>query len=963
MISRNLLLLLSGLFPTLLQAQTAVAQLKVTEHQLSNGMTVWLNEDHSQPVVYGSVVVKAGAKDCPGTGIAHYFEHIMFKGTDRIGTIDYEAEKVYLDSISSLYDRLAQTNDEEGRLAVQREINRLSGLAAQYAIPNEFNRLVTRYGGSSLNAATSYDMTFYYNTFPAHYLEQWSLLYSERLIHPVFRLFQGELETVYEEKNRGDDNLFEGVLEQVTKAIFKEQPYAYPIIGTTENLKNPRMSEMNDFFKRYYVGCNMGIILVGDINPTTALPLLERTFGRIERGIPPQRRLSPLPPISGQNEITVKVPIPIVSARGCLFKAPTDYESDANALDLGLQLLYNGSSGLLDSLQNESVLLAAASMRLALNDAGVTGYFVIPKLLGSAQKAMAIVKEQVSRIQRGDFSDDMFQAVKLDAIRKAEMEIETPGNRAQKMIEVMASGHSWQDYLRQVEARRHLTRSDAVAAMRKYLGNDYYLLRKKYGKSDKDRLKQPGYKPVVPRHIDEQSDFARYLASIPTEQHEPRAVDFDRDAIATSLNGHVMLYTVYNSVNDLFKLDLRYKLGKRHDPQLDALAVYMQKLGTDSLTLQQWQRSLYQLGVTSSIECGNNTFTFSLTGPDTNLIPALRLLGHLLTHAKHNAKALEDVVDETILNLRTFGEDNIEVTRAVLAKVMYGEQSPYLRQLNKKQAKALTGDKMLGLLSNLLTQECTILYSGTLKAEAVEAAVRATLPLDLAQKVAPVIVPSFQTVNEPTIYIYNLPSTRQTYVCSYETLKPQPSLKDKICFDLLGEYLGGGMSSILFQEMREFRSLAYNTHCTPSYAPHGLYPDRPMSLSTITSTQADKTMQTITLLDSLLTNMPSRTTNFETAREGYISEYRNSYPSFRDIGAYIAGNIQMGHTSDPASQHIALAEDISMDDMLQFYRNEVAGNGRHRCLILIGNTKKMDMKRLAEYGRVVMLTKEMVVNK
>ena len=267
------------------QAQRPSApQLTVTEHQLSNGMTVWLNEDHSQPVVYGSVVVKAGAKDCPGTGIAHYFEHILFKGTDRLGTVDYASEKVYLDSISALYDRLAETRDAAERAALQQDINRLSGLAAQYAIPNEFNRLVTRYGGTSLNAATSYDMTYYYNTFPARYLEQWSLLYSERLLRPVYRLFQGELETVYEEKNRGDDNLFGSVLETVTKAIFQDRPYASPVIGTTENLKNPRMSEMDAFFKRYYVGCNMGIILAGDIDPSATLPILERTFGRIERG-------------------------------------------------------------------------------------------------------------------------------------------------------------------------------------------------------------------------------------------------------------------------------------------------------------------------------------------------------------------------------------------------------------------------------------------------------------------------------------------------------------------------------------------------------------------------------------------------------------------------------------------------------------------------------------------------------
>ena len=181
----------------LVVALTAAAQLEVKELKLANGMTVWLNEDHSQPKVFGAVVVKAGAKDCPNTGIAHYFEHIMFKGTDRIGTTDYAAEKPWLDSISAQYDLLSQTKDEAVRSRIQQHINELSLKAADYMIPNEFNRLVSKYGGSELNAGTSHDLTFYHNTFMPQFIEQWCWLNSERLMSPVFRGFQGELENVY----------------------------------------------------------------------------------------------------------------------------------------------------------------------------------------------------------------------------------------------------------------------------------------------------------------------------------------------------------------------------------------------------------------------------------------------------------------------------------------------------------------------------------------------------------------------------------------------------------------------------------------------------------------------------------------------------------------------------------------------------------------------------------------------
>ena len=175
--------------------------LQVREHKLSNDLTVWLNEDHSQPKIFGAVVVKAGAKDSPNTGIAHYFEHMMFKGTDKIGTIDYESEKVLLDIIAEKYDALADTEDPKMRAHLQQIINDLSVRAAEYVIPNEFDRLISRFGGTKLNAGTSYDYTLYFNTFSPQYISQWAEINSERLVNPVFRLFQSELETVYEEKN------------------------------------------------------------------------------------------------------------------------------------------------------------------------------------------------------------------------------------------------------------------------------------------------------------------------------------------------------------------------------------------------------------------------------------------------------------------------------------------------------------------------------------------------------------------------------------------------------------------------------------------------------------------------------------------------------------------------------------------------------------------------------------------
>ena len=470
---------------TVITSVAAYAQLEVKELKLSNGMTVWLNEDHSQPKVFGAVVVKAGAKDCPNTGIAHYFEHIMFKGTDRIGTTDYAAEKPWLDSISAQYDLLSQTKDETTRTRIQKHINELSIKAADYVIPNEYSRLISKYGGSSLNAGTGQDLTYYHNSFLPQFMEQWCWLNSERLMTPVFRGFQGELENVYEEKNRAADDMGD-VQDKIFKAVFKTQPYAYPVLGSTENLKNPRLSDMAAFFKKYYVASNMCLILCGDIRPDAALvTLLEKTFGRVQTGPVPERRKSPMPAIEAGDRQQIKLPIPLIGAEALVFKAPTEYEADANALDLANMLLYNGKAGLLDSLTNEHKVLVSAAMTAGLDDAAGSAIIVIPNLFGKMKKAEGRVLEQVQQVMDGNFSEEQVEILKQQMLMDAQRELETISSRSQRMVMTFSKGRSWQDVLDKIEGIRRLTKADVVAAARKYYGGNYITLSKKYGTPQK----------------------------------------------------------------------------------------------------------------------------------------------------------------------------------------------------------------------------------------------------------------------------------------------------------------------------------------------------------------------------------------------------------------------------------------------------------------------------------------------
>ena len=933
------------------------AQLQVKEFKLSNGMTVWLNEDHSQPKVFGAVVVKAGAKDCPNTGIAHYFEHIMFKGTDKMGTIDYQAEKPWLDSISVQYDLLSQTKDEAERTKIQMHINELSLKAADYMIPNEFNRLISKYGGSNLNAGTGHDLTYYHNSFLPQFIEQWCWLNSERLMTPVFRGFQGELENVYEEKNRSSD-MMGNAQEKIFSTVFKTQPYAYPIIGSTESLKNPRLSDMAAFFKKYYVAPNMGLILCGDITPDSTLTaLLENTFGRVQTGPVPERTKSTMPDIQEGESCEIKLPIPLIGIEAMVFKGTTDFEPDADALDLANKLLSNGKAGLLDSLSNEHKVMMAAAMSLALADAGGTAIIVIPKLLGKMKTAEERVLEQVRKVMNGNFSTQQMEALKLEMVMEAQQALETIDKRSQLLVDAFSKGHSWQDVLDKIEHIKQITKEDVVAAAKKYYDANHITMTKKYGTPDKETIKQPGYQPIAPKNMDAKSAFAKQLEQIPVKETTIKTVDFAHDVKRQQLSDHATLYYKENPINDIFTFTLRYQDGTLHTPKLAVLQSYLSALGTDSLKKQQLEQAWQRIGTTMEIVPGDVAFSINLTGPDKQLVPALRLLAHFLRSAKGDQKALKDAKDEDRIDRKSFGKQKDDVLRPAIHRIAYGETSSYLTQLSRKEVKALKNEDLMALFRELQQYDCELFYCGRQPIEYVAAQAQQALPLSQCTKPQADTFRPFLQYDEPVVYFCHVPKSRQNYIVSYDAIGALPTQEERVKFKLWDEYFGGSMSSVLFQNVREFRSLAYSTGgsaFTTSLAQHS---DASQGYVTVTGTQADKTLEALSTIDSLLRQLPMKENNLEAARQSVLNDIQNNYPTFRTLGKYVANQLRDGYVSDPNTGIARGIPSVTSQDIMQFHQKHVTSN-KNRIWIVIGDRKLTDMKALARYGKVVELRKE-----
>ena len=932
--------------------------LKVKEYRLENGLTVWLNEDHSQPKVFGAVVVKAGAKDCPDTGIAHYFEHMMFKGTDRIGTLDYESEKVLLDSIAMKYDELAMTEDTAARARLQKEINELSIRSSEYVIPNEFNRLINRFGGSGLNAATSYDATIYFNTFSPQYMVQWAEINSERLINPVFRLFQSELETVYEEKNMYGDFIGGQVMDTLMARYFGPHPYAYPIIGSTKNLKNPRLTEMHKFFEDYYVASNMALILSGDFDAQQVMPILEKAFSRIRSGNAPKQEKVMLPPFNGRETMKVKFPIPFIKAMGLGFRGVSANHEDQVALNIAVNLLNNANgTGYLDKLMVEHKLMGALAINESMNEAGILAVALMPKLLiQSYSSAEKMVWDEINRVKNGDFSDEMFNSLKLEQKRQYASSLENIDSRATIMMNLFSQGKSWNDYLNEVARIESITKEDVVRVAQKYFSNNYLCVTKSTGKYPKDNLPKPAFSPVVPRNADASSSYAKQLEKIPEQQVAPRIIDFEKDVKTSKLTPLVTLYTTPNPLNDIFTLNISYGIGALEQPELMQLTNYLQLLGTESLSFEQFRSRLQSIGSTLAFDVTPDAFVMKVTGFDNHIDETMELVGDFIRHAKADDKKLRQIVDDAKVSEKAFFKSGDNVASALLEQVKYGDQSRYLRKLSLSQIKKLKGKDMLAIYDKVRSVQCDLHYCGTLPVEKVIGTIRQHLPLERTTVASN--SPYYRELKQydrPTVFFIDMPDMAQSIVYGYVKGDPVDDKASRHASRLFSVYFGGDMSSLMFQEIREFRSFAYRTsgrYQLPNHAHKGTAG----SFTAMLSTQSDKTLDALGVLDSLIREMPLKPERMEAVKQTLVNRINNDYPPFRNLSEKVASARMEGFDRDPAEEFLRDIATMDMQDISRFYREQISG--RPVVYVIAGNRKHIDMKKLAEYGTIIKVKKK-----
>lgn len=925
--------------------------LEVKTFTLSNGMEVWINEDHSLPKAYGAVVVKAGAKDCPGTGIAHYFEHMMFKGTEKIGTVDYSAEKPLLDSISVMYDKLASVSSEDERRDIQMEINRLNIEASEYAIPNEFNNLISVCGGSNLNAYTSHDVTVYHNQFLPSFFEQWAELNSERLINPVFRLFQSELETVYEEKNRAESNELSAFSMMISTEGFKGTPYEYPVIGTTANLKNPQLSQMKAFYDKYYVAGNMGLMLTGDIDAEKAIPVLEKTFGRIRPGNIEKPSNSMGIQYDGKKEVEALAKIPMVKLRALCYRGPSKKDEDCMPLSLLAFMLNNSEGiGLLDELTTDRKLMGAICMYpdLAFEDAAIFPILIMPKLLFQSNKrAESLVMKVLDRVKKGDFSDEYFESCKQTFKRNLITKTEGISGRMNEMVNAFADGKDWETVLSDTDRIDALSKEDVVALANKYIGEDYLCITKKFGNPEKDDLQKPPYKKVSPKNNGVSSTYATAMRIAASKVQLPRVLlDYESAADIKQISDNVKLYAVGNELNDVFNLRISYPVGIAECPVSERVAQYLNLLGTESLTYDELRSRLQSLGGSVAFSVDRQKFDVNVSGFDSNFEDILSLVADLMDNPNGDKKKVAIIKENDLANQILAKRDISEIMSALFQKIAYGEDSYYLKDKGE-----ISNEELMDTWGDIQSMELDIHYSGSIPSDSLATIIRNYEFVSKATQTHPYYADRKVALNgEPGVYFVNKSRATQSKIYAIVLGDKIEDAEGRFSSYAFADYMGGGMGSVLFQEIREFRSMAYSTGAAvykPEYCNRNI---DPTYFYAYVSTQSDKTVDAMNVVDSLIRNVPISDSRAKMTVSNLWFERVNNYPGFRNISTIIVNGIREGWDSDSADYLYNLLENYSTADVEQYWKNNIAG--RNIVWAIVGDKKKIDMEVLSKFGPI-----------
>ncbi|MFI5347511.1 MAG: M16 family metallopeptidase [Elusimicrobiota bacterium] len=847
----------------------------VTIRRLPNGLTVYLSPNKGRPRVTIRVAVRAGSKSDPAeaTGQAHYLEHMLFKGTTGLGAMDYAKEAPHLQRIKELYEERSKTKDAASRAKIDKLIDAENIADAALVSPNEIDRFYRGIGADGVNAHTSNEETVYEEDIPANRLEAWAAVESERFAHPVFRLFPGELEAVYEEKNRSMDNAESVLYDESEKEMFKAHPYGtQTTIGTIEHLKNPSLARMQAFFDRWYVPNNMAIVLAGDFDPAAAMEIISRNFGSWTPKALPAPTTWPLPKPKGEERYETRYEAEEKVAVSWPTVASSD--PDADALTIMDMLTDNSASGLLNLRLNQAQKVkVSGSYPTMRNDAGEWTMWAATKKGQTPEEALALLLETADSLKNGEFDDSDIAAVITDFEIGQKRALESNEARAGTMVNSFIAFEPWPKTASRLERLRRVTKDDVVRVARRYIGPDRVVVFRRDGKPEIPKIDKPGFTSL---DIDpaRESAFLKRVLAIPAPPIEPRWLVAGRDYQIAPVEGG-RIFATKNPYNDLFELTIRFERGSLAERKLCAAVELLELSGAGPYSAEEFKKRLYALGTTINYSCGERSSGVVLSGIDRNFWPSLELLSQRFDWPNVSSDTLRKMVEVDLGERADEKKDPRAVHQALGYLAERGRESPVLHRLTDDELKKLDLNELKGLIHDFPQWQRRVGYVGPRS------------PSEVAKLLE--TWGRYKPVPARTPVRYLKPARTRILFTNREMVQAQVGLaavdevfdpEHAVDYLFYAQYMGGDMSSVIFQEVREARALAYS-----AWGGHGTSAHKGDETEIVggLGCQADKTPEATELMLKLFGDFPASDKRFHETAKAVEEAYRTDPVNFHEI--------------------------------------------------------------------------------
>lgn len=933
--------------------------LNTLQYTLPNGLKVFMSVNKDRPRIQTYIAVRVGGKNDPAetTGLAHYFEHLMFKGTEQFGTSDYAAEKPLLDQIEQLFEVYRVTTDSTARRNIYHQIDSISYLASQIAIPNEYDKLMALIGAEGTNAYTSYDVTCYVEDIPSNQLDTWARIQADRFEHPVLRGFHTELETIYEEKNMSLTQDGRKMSEAMLSTLFPHHPYGtQTVLGTQENLKNPSITNVKNYHKQWYVPNNMAICLAGDFDPDQAIDVITKYFGHLKPNPSlPVLEITPEAPITEPVKVEVRG---LESERLYLaWRIPGAGDKDMTVLQILDRVLNNGQCGLIDiNLNNSQRVLSAGSGLYDLADHGVFLLLGRPNNGQTLDEVRELLLEQIKALREGNFPDELIPAIINNLKLELQQSFESNESRADYFVNAFVNGTPWADVVAQYHSLDSITKDDVVAAARRYLGTDNYAAIYKVQAEDTTVVKMP--KPEltpIAMNRDTSSAFLNEIAAIQPEPIEPVFLDFNRDLTVLKTKNDIPVLYTRNTTNDISTLTYIVDLGENNDLRLSLANSYFDLLGTPTMSADDLKRRFFDLACSWNISISAERSYVRIYGLSENLPAAVKLFEDFLATATVDTAAYSRLVDQIEQSRVNDKANQSQNFWRLNYYVMYGPKNYATHNYSSEELRALDPAQIVEAVRDLFKYRQEVIYYGNLSEQSVLDLINSTHSVpDVLKEVPKTDVFSYVKPEETVIYVAPY-KAKQLYMSMFANQGGEFDPAKAPVIEMYNEYFGGSMNSIVFQEMRESRSLAYSAFAFEN-EPSQL--KRPYLYRAQIATQNDKMLDAIDAFLLIINDMPRSQAAFDLAKQALDARMRSERVIKDDIAwAYIQAR-RLGLDTEERHLVYDALQGMTIDDVVKFQQSTVKDGVYHYGIL--GDTEDLDLEALGKIGRVVILTPEQI---